>query len=418
MRYLLLIIACFQTLVLFSQAQMVFNNDVNMVMSNDVYIVVDNSNPNAISTVGTGGNIISEDENNIVQWNIGTGTGNYIVPFTTASDIKIPLEVTVTAAGTGSGSLLFSTYGGANWDNDTYKPSGVLNMTNMATVNNSSEVIDRFWLLDAQGYTTKPTGTISFTYDDAEHLAVGNTITESDLKAERYDEPTDNWELFPVGGVVNTTNNTVSGVPFNNTDFSRSWTLLDQTTHLLPVVLISFSATCVADQVHISWSTAQEINTDHFILQKSSDGIFFETLTELIAAGNSTTVTAYDVYTQSSEPAYYRLLLFNQDGSSEALGIISGGCNNNSLPSVNAWSPGFSQLILQTALLQSGNYQMDIFSISGQSLFTTQLYLDAYQQTYLLEDNRISAGIYVLQLSAIDPGNPFRYTQKIRVLTH
>lgn len=418
MRYVFMTILLLQTAWLFAQTQMVLTNDVKLVMQNDVMLVVDNSNPNAISTLGTGGNIISEDEDNIIKWNIGTGTGTYTVPFATSSGVKIPLQMSITAAGTGSGSILYSTYGGATWNNDTYRPTGVVNMTNMAALNNSSEVIDRFWMLDAQGYTTKPTGAITFTYADAEHLAIGNTISEADLKAERYDEPSDNWELFPVGGVVNTTNNTVSGVPFNSTDLTRSWTLVDQTTHLLPVVLVSFDAICETDQVHISWSTAQEIQTDHFDLQTSSDGVFFETLTTIPAAGYSTTLNAYDVFTQNIASTYYRLFLYNMDGSSEQLGAITKECNISPIPSVFAWSNGPSQLMLSTNQLIAGKYQFTLFSLSGQLLLSADLQLDENQQYYLLDDKRIASGIYVLRLSANEPGNTFQYVQKVTVLTN
>ena len=67
----------------------------------------------------------------------------------------------ITSAGAGAGVIDFSTYGGLTWNNDTYKPGEVTNMTNMGVTNNSTEIIDRFWIIDAHGYTTKPSGNIS-----------------------------------------------------------------------------------------------------------------------------------------------------------------------------------------------------------------------------------------------------------------
>ena len=171
----------------YAQTRIVINNDANIVLSNGVNIVVDNANTNAIAISGTGGNIISEAETNIIKWNIGTSSGNYIVPFTTFSGNKIPVHLNISTPGSGTGSILFSTYNGISWNNDTYKPSGVTNMTNMAAVNNSSDVIDRFWMIEATGYITKPAGDLQLTYIDAEHTAIGNTILETDLKAESYE---------------------------------------------------------------------------------------------------------------------------------------------------------------------------------------------------------------------------------------
>jgi len=50
-----------------------------MVIGNGYYIVVGNSATNAITTLGTGGNIISEGEFNRLKWNIGISSGIYII---------------------------------------------------------------------------------------------------------------------------------------------------------------------------------------------------------------------------------------------------------------------------------------------------------------------------------------------------
>jgi len=400
----------------FSQSRIVINNNAYIVMSYNVYLVVDNNAANAITTTGTGGNIISEDESNIVKWHIGTATGNYVLPFTTASGIKIPLTMNISGGGTGAGNIQFSTYGGPTWDNNNYKPTGVTNMTNMATFNNSSEVIDRFWMMDAQGYTTKPSGDIQFNYDDAEHLAAGNTITEADLKAERYDDPADNWEIYPVGGVVNTTSNYVSGVPFNAVDFTRVWTLLDQTTHLLPLVLISFEAECVLQNAVLSWQTAQEINTDHFILEVSDDGIHYNFLTAIQAAGNTLTETNYSFVAANGTGGYYKLIIVNADGSEEELGIVSVTCGTDAVSSVHAFASGLQEITLQTFGLTDGNYQLQLFDIAGNVLLQTILPISGSYNEFQIADNRLSSGIYILRLAGIDKQNPFVASRKIQVM--
>ena len=293
MRSILLLLTIIIAQHCFCQSRMILNNNVQLVFNNNAYLVIDNSNANAISTTGSGGNIISESEFNIIKWNIGATTGSYIIPFSTTTGIKIPLNLTITSGATGSGNIQFSTYASSTWDNNVYKPTGVTNMTNIATLNNSAEVIDRFWLLNAAGYTTKPGGDIEFTYNDAEHLAAGNTITESDLKAERYDDASNSWELYPVGGVVNTITNLISSVPFVASDFSRVWSLIDQTSHLLPILLTAFHVDCMMQTTVITWTTAQEVNTDYFILEGSADGENFYPLATIHAAGNSNIETNY-----------------------------------------------------------------------------------------------------------------------------
>jgi len=393
-----------------AQSRIVLNNDANIVLSNSVYVVIDNNNTNAISTLGTGGNIISESENNIIKWNIGTNSGNFVVPFTSASGNKIPLHLNVTIGGTGSGAILFSTYPGANWDNDTYKPIGVLNMTNMGFTNNSGEVIDRFWMLDATGYATKPEGDILFTYIDAEYLAPGNTITEADLKAERYDEPTDDWELFPVGGIVNTANNEVSGVPFNNTDFTRVWTLLDQTTHTLPLVLTGFDAVCGNDETIISWETAQEQNTAYFILSASTDGLHFNDVATINANGNSNESQQYEFIADARAGDYYKLRLVNYDLSTNELGVVYTACAFNSEGSAFAFISGLKEITLQTDNLTAGTYNLNLFDLSGRVVYSNTIAIDDNFNSFVINENKIASGMYILRLNAVAPNSDYTYT--------
>lgn len=392
------------------------NNNAYIVMNNDVYLVVDNPNTNAITTAGTGGNIISENESNIIKWNIGTTTGIYYIPFTKFGGIKIPIYIDVATAGTGSGNIQCSTFGGPNWDNYIYKPTGVTNMSNMAVLNNSSEVIDRFWIIDAQGYATKPGGSMKFNYDDAEHLATGNTITETDLKAERYDEPMDTWELFPLGGVVNTTSNYIEGIPFNSLDFTRIWTLIDQTTHLLPIELTSFTVECVLNNAVISWQTAQEINTNYFILEMSYDGIKYDKLTVIDAAGNSTSQTDYSFISENNVHAYFKLTLVDINGEKEMLGVVSEQCGKPTSQIIHAFSSDFHQITIQLLGLDVGDYKIQLFDLSSKLFFEQTIFIDQFYSQYILNDERLLSGIYIIHLSALNSEETKVYSQKILIV--
>lgn len=416
MKNICFLLVCLYASQCTGQTQMVLNNDVNIVMNNAVYIVVDNSNANAITTTGTGGNIISENEFNIIKWNIGTATGNYIVPFTTASGNKIPLSLNISGGGAGAGNMQFSTYNCPTWDNNNYKPGGVMNMTNMGFINNSSEVIDRFWMIDAQSYTTKPSGTIQFNYIDAEHTAIGNTITEADLKAERYEDVSDSWEIYPVGGTVNTTSNYVSGVPFNSIDFTRTWTLIDQTTHLLPLVLLSFEATCDVNNTIITWQTGQELNTNYFLLESSDDGIHYNFLATMQAAGNTNSTSDYSYILENSEATYYRLSLENQDGTSEILGVVSKACLLYDEISVNAFMSGFHEITIQTSQLPKGLYQLQLIDLAGKVFLNQQIAIENDFSSFQINDARLAAGIYITRLAGVNNDTPYLFTKKIQIV--
>lgn len=91
----------------------------------------------------------------------------------------------------------------------------------------------------------------------------------------------------------------------------------------LPIQLFSFDAHPVDAGVNIQWQTLSEQNTKSFFIQRSQDGVNFETVSAAIeAAGNSSILKEYD-WTDRRPPAgivYYRLEELGQDGIREQHG--------------------------------------------------------------------------------------------------
>ena len=88
-------------------------------------------------------------------------------------------------------------------------------------------------------------------------------------------------------------------------------------TSVTPVTLINFGGTLVSSSVYLQWATAQEINTQQFEIEKSTDGINFTAIGEVAANGTSTITHNYQ-YTDKN-PAegnnYYRLKTIDIDGA-------------------------------------------------------------------------------------------------------
>jgi hypothetical protein len=196
--------------------------DGGIITLNGAYLVINNPAPNAITR--NSGHIISEGENNVIKWNIGTTTGTYTVPWGYGTTDYIPLTFTKTA-GTAAGHFVFSTYQ-TGWQNSTQLPTGVANMNGATGTDNSAFVSDRFWQIAAISYTTKPTlSNLVLTYRDAENSAAGNTITESGLVAKRYNTSLTSWTDNILASTINTTANTVTVTSVTDSDFFKWWVL-------------------------------------------------------------------------------------------------------------------------------------------------------------------------------------------------
>jgi hypothetical protein len=93
----------------------------------------------------------------------------------------------------------------------------------------------------------------------------------------------------------------------------------------LPVTLVSFTGKPVNETVVLDWATASEFNNDYFEVQRSEDGLTFETLGKV--NGNGTTNVRKDYQFTDVEPIigvnYYRLKQVDTNGAFEYSKVIA-----------------------------------------------------------------------------------------------
>jgi PKD repeat protein len=96
----------------------------------------------------------------------------------------------------------------------------------------------------------------------------------------------------------------------------------------LPVELINLHAVCTGTGVNVMWETISEINSNYFSVERSENGISFEEVGVLSAAGNSSTVREYK-FTDDFTPAktvYYRLVQVDFDHRSYSYNPLAVNC--------------------------------------------------------------------------------------------
>jgi hypothetical protein len=404
------------SLIVAAQGRLNLNNNAFIringgSLSTTAYLVIDNNASNAISTLGTGGNIVSEGEYNKVKWRIGTSTNSYTVPLTDASANKIPLAVSVTDAGVGTnGNILFSTIPGANFDNSTYLPSDVTDVNRLGS-NNSSKVVDRFWIIDPQNFTSKPDVTLSFTYVDAEVTQIGNNITPANLQAQRFSS-SDGWNDFSPSGTVNTTTKIVSNIVVSKAQFSRSWTLVDNSSPL-PVHLLYFKTKCFEDKIQFLWTTTDEFDNDYFVLEKSKNNIQFEKLDSVNAIENSKNLNFYEFNVNKyivNQYHYFRLTQFDLNKKMTVYNSIFCNCSNeNQQVYFRISNLNNNQLLVNSFVEVIDNYEISIFNATGLLLYQTEKSLTIGSNIFELPKIMNIPGIYFISFS----GGNQKITQKI-----
>lgn len=85
---------------------------------------------------------------------------------------------------------------------------------------------------------------------------------------------------------------------------------------ILPVQLVGFNGAKINQSNHLFWTTSSEINNHYFILERSSDGIVFESIARLDGHGTSNVSNNYAFVDSKNvnQTLYYRLKQYNYDG--------------------------------------------------------------------------------------------------------
>lgn len=85
---------------------------------------------------------------------------------------------------------------------------------------------------------------------------------------------------------------------------------------VLPVSLTYFSGYCEGEERVFNWSTYSERNNDYFTVETTEDGISFQDLGTVKAAGNSDVVLDYELRATVQKMTYFRLKQTDYDGKS------------------------------------------------------------------------------------------------------
>jgi hypothetical protein len=162
--------------------------------------------------------------------------------------------------------------------------------------------------------------------------------------------------------------------------------------------LFSFNYISNGQTVQLKWQTTSESNTDHFVVERSIDGIHFDPIGNIPAAGNSTTTRSYML--TDGHPNYinhYRLKLINLNGSltySQILYVKIADANPLSM------SPNLVDHFLNVKISSTSNItgSLLLYDFSGRKMTA----LAARSGSQLIDVGTYPAGKYLVRLVTTD----------------
>jgi hypothetical protein len=142
---------------------------------------------------------------------------------------------------------------------------------------------------------------------------------------------------------------------------------------ILPVSMNDFSAAYTSNTVELSWSTSEEINFDHFVIERSTDAGNWQSIGTVYSKYSSTGNTYH--FTDSyplSNTSYYRLQIADKDGKISYTKIISVN-NESNTNQVSIFPNPVTNLTFNVKLPSTAAAIVNVFTIEGRILFITSL---------------------------------------------
>ncbi len=180
--------------------------------------------------------------------------------------------------------------------------------------------------------------------------------------------------------------------------------IIPNTPTPLPIELISFEGVRDGDKVRLNWSTATETNNDYFLVERSEDGIHFNSIGKVNGAGNSLSMKNYYLYDSNPFESinYYRLKQTDFNTNSTYSKIISVDFGNPKSFSLfpNPSNSDNSSFISFEESYYSSTIEVTIFDITGK-LVVSYIYKDisSNDHTRKLNTNDLSKGVYMVKVS-------------------
>ena len=183
--------------------------------------------------------------------------------------------------------------------------------------------------------------------------------------------------------------------------------------NILPIRLVSFDATLQNKSVMVRWKSADEVNTDHYTVEKSSDAITFSPLQTLLAKGASTLIQTYGLIDMHPLPgtSYYRLKEYDKDGRVTYSNTVSVTFASNGSITIHP-NPVKNNI---TVLIQSPFNSQAIFQITditGRVLSTQSTKVIEGTNSVLLPAAFLPKGVYVLKIIQNDQVQSLKFLKR------
>lgn len=172
----------------------------------------------------------------------------------------------------------------------------------------------------------------------------------------------------------------------------------------LPLALIHFEGTSEGAYNAISWTTSSEEGTDSYVIERSTNGMVYGSVSEIENIQNSITEKTYhfnDFITGITNPViYYRIKRVEKNGNESYSAVIA--VENENLIEMSVYPSLFSEGSLVHISLNGDDKissSINIFSIRGEDFTRKVNVANNDNVNYDLDFNSLTAGTYIVSVT-------------------
>ncbi len=167
----------------------------------------------------------------------------------------------------------------------------------------------------------------------------------------------------------------------------------------LPVQIVSFGAEELGNHVaRLTWITSAETNNKGFTIQKSSDGIVFDSIGYVEGHGTITTSSVYTFYDDNfTNSAYYRLKQIDYNGDVEESKVVFlPSATHNTTSTLIYPNPATNQI---TIAADYPVLSISIISLSGSVVYQEPLNFESTEYQKVVDVSMFPNGIYTIAIT-------------------
>ncbi len=292
---------------------------------------------------------------------------------------------------------------------ETFHSPAFSHITFAITKLNVNDGTYNYYLINGIGTAQVPAGTnivggdpavrvLEITFSGGTNAVVELANIENDIPGNSFIRP-QFYTQINIGDITNYGSmffGTGGATPQNNANPDGDDWVPTLGNVILPVQFAKYDIQCNDKGAIITWATATEQNSNRFEIQRSTDGINWTTIDNVVAAGNSNDQKNYQYLDLNGGTAFYRIRQVDNDGRFVNTAVKRTDCKKTQYDVALYPVPAKDNLSVVIRSDNASRTELQIMDMLGKTLQRVPAQINRGNNNFNLNVSELPAGQYML----------------------